>query len=150
MLRRAHDRIALTALEAGTRAKVLRLRRSKSEPTRCMPRFAHDRIARTGTIEHITNGWVRDLTEEGIEPNPGPRYLSKNINGLCDPHRRESVYQIIMREHLRDPIGAVFIQEHHWHKDVAEAAKRLAASYRLLLIAAHIPRGERKGGTPPE
>ena len=28
-------------------------------------------IARTVTM------WIRDLTEEGIEPHPGPRYLSK-------------------------------------------------------------------------
>ena len=30
-------------------------------------------------------GWVRDLTEEGIEPNPGPIHafvlLDKNVNG---------------------------------------------------------------------
>jgi hypothetical protein len=24
--------------------------------------------------------WIRDLTDEGIEPHPGPRYITKNIN----------------------------------------------------------------------
>ena len=26
--------------------------------------------------------WIRDLTEEGIEPHPGPRFISKNLNGI--------------------------------------------------------------------
>ena len=29
--------------------------------------------------------WVRPLEEEGIEPHPGPRYVSKNVNGLASP-----------------------------------------------------------------
>jgi hypothetical protein len=31
--------------------------------------------------------WIRDLTEEGIEPHPGPRYITKNINeGMATPN----------------------------------------------------------------
>ena len=98
--------------------------------------------------EHANgNVWVRDLTEEGIEPHPGPRFLSKNMNGLCHPARRESVYRKIRQEHARDPIGAVLIQEHHWHREVASAAQKQAASERLLLIASPIPENETKGGT---
>ena len=39
----------------------------------------------TTTLSNLTNlctTWIRDLTEEGIEPNPGPRYVTKNVNGL--------------------------------------------------------------------
>jgi hypothetical protein len=32
--------------------------------------------------------WFRDLTEEGIEPHPGPRIISKNINGISDDAHR--------------------------------------------------------------
>eukprot|EP00966_Prymnesium_polylepis_P186573 4325001-Prymnesium_polylepis.1 len=39
------------------------------------PRYMHD-----GTRHEITSlgGWIRDLTEEGIEPNPGLRYRFTN------------------------------------------------------------------------
>ena len=31
---------------------------------------------------HDPNCWVRDVHEEGIEPHPGPWFITKNINGM--------------------------------------------------------------------
>ena len=56
--------------------------------------------------------WVRDLTEEGIEPHPGPRYLSKNVNSVQGDGKLFQMLHSIQREHTRTPITAVFVQDH--------------------------------------
>ena len=56
--------------------------------------------------------WIRDLTEEGIEPNPGPpRVCSKNLDGLTGRFG-ETMYKI-KQTHAHDPILALCLQEHH-------------------------------------
>ena len=35
-----------------------------------------------GDVRMRVGAWIRDLTEEGIEPHPGPRYVTKNLNGV--------------------------------------------------------------------
>ena len=94
--------------------------------------------------------WVRDLTEEGIEPHPGPpkaRVLSKNINGLSD--RYEDALYLISQEHKRHPILAVFLQEHHLTREAYESKQVFAVAKRLglLYIQAHMPSSDQKGGT---
>ena len=56
--------------------------------------------------------WVRDVTEEGIKPHPGPytpRVLTKNLDSLVS--RFESTMFTTSREHARHPIRALFIQD---------------------------------------
>ena len=74
------------------------------------PRWARRTLGRS--IPAL-DGWQRDLVAEGIEPNPGPRYVTKNINGCRDIARWERVLLEVKREHLRDPVTAIFIQEHN-------------------------------------
>ena len=94
--------------------------------------------------------WLRDLTEEGIEPNPGPspRFCSKNIDGISTQESFDRVMHTIAQEHKRDPLLAVALQEHHITR-VAEArlrCKEKARAQGLLYIQAHRPDSEGKGG----
>ena len=94
--------------------------------------------------------WIRDLTEEGIEPHPGPqpdRILSKNIDGLNE--RYEDVFYAIAQQNARSPILAVLLQEHHLTKDAYEAKDiyKRAERLGLLYIQSHLPAHEYKGGT---
>ena len=96
--------------------------------------------------------WVRDLTEEGVEPNPGPtaRVVSKNINGMSTYEHFHDTLQKIKTQNETTPIMAVLIQEHHIdaakHAELnAEAEAR--AKYGLLYVQAHKPQHEGKGGT---
>ena len=91
--------------------------------------------------------WIRDLTEEGIEPHPGPRYITKNINGFNDPKRRDTLWRTINLENKKQQIKAIYIQEHHMKKTTAETAEKEARSYRILFIAAAIRQTDTKGGT---
>jgi hypothetical protein len=71
------------------------IRRRPRPPHRGSPREAYTRL----------NCWIRDLNEEGIEPHPGPRMISKNVNGMS-----KAVYQYlksISEEHRHNPITAV-------------------------------------------
>ena len=63
-------------------------------------------------LENIRLFWVRDQTEEGIEPHPGPRYLSKNVNSVQGDGKLFQMLHSIQREHTRTPITAVFVQDH--------------------------------------
>ena len=60
--------------------------------------------------------WVRPLIEEGIEPHPGPRYISRNVNGLATLGRFQDAVRQMELEHKRSPVGAFFIQEHNLSK----------------------------------
>ena len=83
--------------------------------------------------------WVRDLTEEGIEPHPGPRYLSKNINSVHGKGKLHNMLKRIRRESTRTPITAAFIQDHRLHKSRAAEIESMARGMRMLAIAAHAP-----------
>ena len=87
------------------------------------------------------------VSEEGIEPHPGPRYISKNLNGMADRARMDAVFRRIRHEHNRDPITAVFLQEHNLKTDRLRDAKASARSQRLELVIAPIPNASHRGGT---
>ena len=83
--------------------------------------------------------WVRDVTEEGIEPHPGPRYLSKNVNSLL---RKGKLYDHLKRirdENTRTPITAVFIQDHRFPQTQEKMIEKKAKDLGLLAITAHSP-----------
>ena len=92
--------------------------------------------------------WVRDLTEEGIEPHPGPtRFISKNINGMSAATDQVRIFRKIRIEHNEKPIKAIFLQEHNIKQASSAAAKRAAKSQRLELFIAPIGPFDTKGGT---
>ena len=64
---------------------------------------------------------------EGIEPNPGPRYVTKNINGCRDIARWERVLLEVKREHLRDPVTAIFLQEHN----ITQLSEHIKKAYSI-------------------
>ena len=73
------------------------------------------------------DSWKRDLIAEGIEPNPGPRYVTKNINGCKDVATWERVLLEVRREHLRDPITAIFLQEHN----ITQLSEHIKKAYSI-------------------
>ena len=91
--------------------------------------------------------WIRDLTEEGIESHPGPRYISKNLNGCKQAVKQEAVFRSISQENRRNPIGAVFVQEHNINTEGTERAIARARDWDLELLIAPTPRNRPKGGT---
>ena len=90
-------------------------------------------IARTVTM------WIRDLTEEGIEPHPGPRYLSKNLNSIHGKNKLYNTFKRIRRESTHTPITALFIQDHRLGPSRAAEIETLARGMKLLAITAHAP-----------
>ena len=88
-----------------------------------------------------------DLHSKGIEPHPGPSAISKNIDGLTA--RFNEVMYKTQQRHKRDPILALFIQEHHLTKAKADELKvqSTAKALGLLYVQAHKPDSEGKGGT---
>ena len=94
--------------------------------------------------------WIRDVTEEGIEPHPGPRaprVLTKNLNSLVT--RFQNTMFTIACEHARHPIRVLFLQEHGITRQQAEDLKVESVARRngLLYVQAHKPDAEGKGGT---
>ena len=83
--------------------------------------------------------WIRDLTEEGIEPNPGPRYITKNINGLQGAGKLFQCCKTIASEHERQPITALFIQEHNLKQQDRKAHEKIARGHQLLILLAYAP-----------
>ena len=83
--------------------------------------------------------WVRDLTEEGIEPHPGPRYLSKNVNSVHGHGKLFQMLESIRRETSRAPITAVFIQDHRLSAARSQELIKTAKGMQLLAIATHAP-----------
>ena len=86
------------------------------------------------------SGWVRDLTEEGIEPHPGPRYVSKNLNSIQGKGKLFQTIRAVRGEADRNPITAATLQDHRLPPDRREEAHRMAAHANMLLIMAHAPR----------
>ena len=98
----------------------------------------------------IAGGWERDLHEEGIEPHPGPRYISKNINSLKQSGALFKTLRAIRIESTRTPITAVFIQDHRLPRSYHATAARMARNFNILLVAAYAPphtNGTCYGGT---
>lgn len=91
--------------------------------------------------------WERDLTEEGIEPHPGPRYLCKNVNGMSGVKTYEKIFANIKRAHAKAPIAAVFIQEHNIPQTEADKAMATALDWGLHLFIAPRPSTTMRGGT---
>ena len=95
--------------------------------------------------------WVRDVNEEGIEPHPGPRYLSKNINSIQGKGKLFQALRAIRRESDRDPITATFIQDHRLPPTRRREIASTAAGQNLLVLTAHAPphahNGVHYGGT---
>ena len=81
--------------------------------------------------------WIRDLTEEGIEPNPGPRYVTKNVNGLQGAGKLFQCCKAIASEHERQPITALFIQEHNLKQQDKKAHEKIARGHQLLILLAY-------------
>ena len=90
---------------------------------------------------------MRDVHEEGIEPHPGPWFITKNINGMNNKKRQCQVFKNIKIAHSKTPIGAIMLQEHHLKADAAKEADKLAHDFRLLFLCNPIPQADHKGGT---
>ena len=94
----------------------------------------------TTTLSNLTNlctTWIRDLTEEGIEPNPGPRYVTKNVNGLQGAGKLFQCCKAIASEHERQPITALFIQEHNLKQQDKKTHEKIARGHQLLILPAY-------------
>ena len=113
------------------------------------PKYSwYEKLVRGACIGNGVNSeWVRDLTEEGIEPHPGPRFITKNVNGLNHGPTMRRFVRNIAAEHQRDPITAIFIQEHHIKHGKAGALRNEARNAHLLVLIATIPSSATKGGT---
>ena len=83
--------------------------------------------------------WVRDVTEEGIEPHPGPRYLSKNVNSVLKKGKLFNYLKRIRNESTRTPITAVFIQDHRLPRSQRAQIEQMAKGQGLLAITNHSP-----------
>ena len=82
----------------------------------------------------LAEAWKRDLTEEGIEPNPGPsRFITKNLGSIGGLPRWEQILLAIRDEHKARPITAIFLQETGIRK--VEDFKRKASTYGFELFA---------------
>ena len=93
-------------------------------------------------------GWIRSMREEGIHPHPGPRFISKNINGMCNTI--EQNLESIKQENKKDKITAVFLQDHKVPRSMATATNLQGQRKRMLVAMAHgytDPRGTTHGGT---
>ena len=89
--------------------------------------------------------WVRDLHEEGIEPHPGPSFITKNINGISDVRRWDQILQRLKHHTSKTPLKAIFLQEHNLKK--LEAAKKMADEYGFYMFAVPLNSRTPKGGT---
>ena len=88
---------------------------------------------------------MRDLHEEGIEPNPGPAYITKNVNGISDLRLWESILFNIAREHKKHPIGALFLQEIRIRD--TKKHKQMALEHKIYMLAHPNVRNPGTGGT---
>ena len=95
--------------------------------------------------------WIRDLHEEGIHPHPGPRFVSKNLNGIQGGNKCYKCLKAIRTESSRSQITAAFLQEHNLDPKQARIHRQLARGLKLVLIISYAPRnpGDRVcwGGT---
>ena len=82
--------------------------------------------------------WQRDLTEEGIEPHPGPRVLSKNVRGISTVTKFTKFIQAARREADARPYAALLVQETNitGQRNASELASK-AAYKKMIMISAH-------------
>jgi hypothetical protein len=99
------------------------------------------------------SSWIKDLCADGdIESQPGPRYITKNMNSLQGPGKLYQTLRSIDQESQRNPITAVFLQD---HRITATAKNRrriegIAKMFRLLVVTGYAPsraNGQGYGGT---
>ena len=76
---------------------------------------------------------MRDLTEEGIEPHPGPGIVCQNVDGLSD--RLHTCLLSILRIHQKSPIFAACLQEHHLARAKIAELDAVNAAFRLGLLS---------------
>ena len=85
---------------------------------------------------------MRDLCADGdIESQPGPRYINKNVNSISGSGKLYQTFRAIREESDRDPITAVFLQDHRLTRAKALQIDRVAKSHCLLAIVAYAPIG---------
>ena len=94
--------------------------------------------------------WQRDLHAEGIEPHPGPRYVSKNLNGIQGKGKLYNTLNAIRKESDRNPLTAVFMQDHRLNPSRAREVRNTAHNLKLAVVTAFSPEarnGVHHGGT---
>ena len=95
--------------------------------------------------------WVRDLQADGdVESNPGPRYVTKNINSIQGPGKLYHTLKAIRQEANRKPLTAVFLQDHHLLITRQKDIESIAKGQLLLPITAYAHKaanGQGYGGT---
>ena len=95
--------------------------------------------------------WLRDLCADGdIESQPGPRYITKNVNSIQGDSKLYHTLKSIRRESDRHPITAIFLQDHRLGRDREKDIASMAKAQSLLTITAHPPKhrdGKHYGGT---
>ena len=109
-------------------------------------RFAEDAARAAAPTSDPNSMWIRPLEEEGIETHPGPRYIARNVNGLASQDRFQQCMRSVNMEHRRDPVAAVFIQEHNL-KPAMSTYTRVHARrvYRVLWLARYVPENQPQG-----
>jgi PAS domain-containing protein len=109
-----------------------------------------------GAREDPGGAWIRDLTEEGVEPHPGPGLVCQNIDGVSSISASQSASEnfrllilSILRLHKKEPILAACVQEHHLKRTKIDEIDAEAEAFRLgvLLIINPMPSDAYKGGT---
>ena len=88
------------------------------------------------TFGSPAHAWLHDLTEEGIEPHPGPKFVSKNINGIHGKGKLYLALKAIRNEVNQNPITAIFIQDHRLPQRRASELAQTAHNLQLAVVAA--------------
>ena len=147
---RLHLLLSTSTYTTKTHRPPRRLRPRPQITTVSQPAAANPKRKRVKTEEittllaNFTNPlrtWIRDLTQEGIEPNPGPgaRYITKNVNGLQGAGKLYQCCKAIAAENQRLPITALFIQEHNLKQTDSRAHEKIARGHQLLILLAYAP-----------
>ena len=80
--------------------------------------------------------WEKDLTEEGIEPNPGPvRIISKNVNSVSSPELFDKLLKNAKQIHENKKVTAFLIQDHSITADRHDWAVSQARRSNMMWIA---------------
>ena len=106
-------------------------------------RRSRDREPKEGDCDLF--GWVRDLTEEGIEPNPGPIHafvlLDKNVNGWRGKGRLKNGLRAIADYYRRNKsafaLMAATVQEHNLSPKDKAKHNRAAHAQGLLMLTTY-------------
>ena len=111
-----------------------------------LPWFSFIKLPVARLTKNPPNCWIRPLIEEGIEPHPGPRYISKNLNGVQTKGRFETCIYDMAQEHKRSPVAAFMVQEHNLPASRAAWARAYArARHRILWLSRHRPDADTSG-----